>query len=69
VGENRKQYTEYKRQGKAKRIKVERRSQDAGARMKEAQGSGLKVQGKETLVAKALVTLMAVHKENLSSKG
>jgi hypothetical protein len=37
--------------------------------MKEARGSGLKVQRKETLVAKAMVTLMPVHKEKLSPKG
>ena len=30
---------------------------------------GLKVQGKETLVAKALVTLMPVHEEKLSPQG
>jgi len=43
--------------------------QEPRARMKEAQGSGLKVRGKETLVANALVTLMPVHKEKLLPKG
>ena len=51
------------------RRKAENRMQESGARSQNERGSGLKVQSKETLVAKALVTLMPVHKDKLSPKG